>query len=62
MQHDLWGVVGTQAGRWAALRERIAAHGLRNSLLTARRILHARNVISAPTGNVTRPTPDSDRD
>ncbi|GIH23596.1 ribonucleoside-diphosphate reductase [Acrocarpospora phusangensis] len=35
LQHDLWGTPGTQDGRWAALRERIAAHGLRNSLLIA---------------------------
>ncbi|MGY4911651.1 ribonucleoside-diphosphate reductase subunit alpha [Micromonospora aurantiaca (nom. illeg.)] len=32
---DLWGAEPAQAGRWAALRERIAAHGLRNSLLVA---------------------------
>ncbi|MEU7616438.1 ribonucleoside-diphosphate reductase subunit alpha [Micromonospora rifamycinica] len=32
---DLWGVEPSQAGRWAALRTRIAAHGLRNSLLVA---------------------------
>ncbi|MEV4829833.1 ribonucleoside-diphosphate reductase subunit alpha [Micromonospora sp. NPDC049257] len=32
---DLWGVEPTQAARWAALRTRIAAHGLRNSLLVA---------------------------
>ena len=31
----LWDVTGTQTERWAALRERIAAHGLRNSLLIA---------------------------
>jgi ribonucleoside-diphosphate reductase alpha chain len=35
LQHDLWGVTGTQDGRWAALRERVAATGLRNSLLIA---------------------------
>jgi ribonucleoside-diphosphate reductase alpha chain len=35
LQPDLWGVTGAQAGRWAALRQRIAAHGLRNSLLVA---------------------------
>ncbi|MFI7694744.1 ribonucleoside-diphosphate reductase subunit alpha [Nonomuraea sp. NPDC049655] len=35
LQHDLWGQSGTQAGRWDAVRERIAAHGLRNSLLIA---------------------------
>lgn len=32
---DLWGVEPTQTARWAALRTRIAAHGLRNSLLVA---------------------------
>ncbi|WP_229398869.1 ribonucleoside-diphosphate reductase subunit alpha [Micromonospora okii] len=32
---DLWGVEPGQAQRWAALRSRIAAHGLRNSLLVA---------------------------
>ncbi|MGW0103323.1 hypothetical protein ACWDWR_35910, partial [Nocardia sp. NPDC003354] len=32
---DLWGAEPAQAGRWAALRERIAAGGLRNSLLVA---------------------------
>ncbi|MEU1755168.1 ribonucleoside-diphosphate reductase subunit alpha [Micromonospora matsumotoense] len=32
---DLWGVEPTQVDRWAALRTRIAAHGLRNSLLVA---------------------------
>ncbi len=35
LQPDLWGVAVTQAGRWAALRERVAATGLRNSLLIA---------------------------
>jgi ribonucleoside-diphosphate reductase alpha chain len=35
LQPDLWGVTPTQAERWAALRDRIAAHGLRNSLLVA---------------------------
>jgi ribonucleoside-diphosphate reductase alpha chain len=35
LQHDLWGVSGTQADRWAALRARIAGTGLRNSLLIA---------------------------
>lgn len=34
-QPDLWDVTGTQSERWAALRERIAEHGLRNSLLIA---------------------------
>jgi ribonucleoside-diphosphate reductase alpha chain len=32
---DLWGVEPSQTARWAALKERIAAHGLRNSLLVA---------------------------
>jgi ribonucleoside-diphosphate reductase alpha chain len=35
LQHDLWDVPGTQAGRWKALRKRIAKTGLRNSLLVA---------------------------
>ncbi|KGN41457.1 ribonucleoside-diphosphate reductase [Knoellia aerolata DSM 18566] len=35
LQPDLWDVTGTQTQRWAAVRERIAAHGLRNSLLIA---------------------------
>jgi ribonucleoside-diphosphate reductase alpha chain len=35
LQPDLWGVAGTQSERWAALRDRIAATGLRNSLLVA---------------------------
>ncbi|MEU6075718.1 ribonucleoside-diphosphate reductase subunit alpha [Micromonospora sp. NPDC047074] len=35
LQPDLWGVPGTQTARWTALRERVAAHGLRNSLLVA---------------------------
>lgn len=35
LQQDLWDVTGTQAERWAALRARIAEHGLRNSLLIA---------------------------
>jgi ribonucleoside-diphosphate reductase alpha chain len=35
LQHDLWGVTGTQAGRWKALRRRVAKIGLRNSLLIA---------------------------
>ncbi|MEU8187980.1 ribonucleoside-diphosphate reductase subunit alpha [Micromonospora carbonacea] len=32
---DLWGAEVTQTARWAALRARIAGHGLRNSLLVA---------------------------
>jgi ribonucleoside-diphosphate reductase alpha chain len=35
LQPDLWGVTPTQAARWAAVRQRIAATGLRNSLLIA---------------------------
>ncbi|MBM7773207.1 ribonucleoside-diphosphate reductase alpha chain [Actinokineospora baliensis] len=35
LQPDLWGVTPTQTERWAAVRERIAEHGLRNSLLVA---------------------------
>jgi ribonucleoside-diphosphate reductase alpha chain len=35
LQFDLWGVTPTDEARWAELRARIAAHGLRNSLLIA---------------------------
>ncbi|CRK57915.1 Ribonucleotide reductase of class Ia (aerobic), alpha subunit [Alloactinosynnema sp. L-07] len=35
LQPDLWAVTPTQTERWAAVRERIAEHGLRNSLLIA---------------------------
>ncbi len=35
LQPDLWGVAGTQTARWEALRARVAATGLRNSLLVA---------------------------
>lgn len=35
LQPDLWGVTPTQTERWAALREGVAEHGLRNSLLLA---------------------------
>ncbi|WP_121162758.1 ribonucleoside-diphosphate reductase subunit alpha [Micromonospora pisi] len=35
LQPDLWGVTPSQTERWATLRERVAAHGLRNSLLVA---------------------------
>jgi len=35
LQHDLWDVSGTEPERWTALRTRIAATGLRNSLLIA---------------------------
>jgi ribonucleoside-diphosphate reductase alpha chain len=35
LQPDLWGVSGTQADRWKALRKRVSKTGLRNSLLIA---------------------------
>jgi ribonucleoside-diphosphate reductase alpha chain len=35
LHHELWGTQVTQADRWAALKEKIAEHGLRNSLLIA---------------------------
>jgi ribonucleoside-diphosphate reductase alpha chain len=35
LQPDLWGVTPTRTERWDALRERVAEHGLRNSLLVA---------------------------
>ena len=35
LQFDLWDAEPSDAERWAPLRERIAAHGLRNSLLIA---------------------------
>lgn len=35
LQPDLWEVTPAQTQRWTALRERIATHGLRNSLLVA---------------------------
>jgi ribonucleoside-diphosphate reductase alpha chain len=35
LQFDLWGVTPTETAAWEALRERIARHGLRNSLLIA---------------------------
>jgi ribonucleoside-diphosphate reductase alpha chain len=35
LQPDLWGVTPTQTERWTALREQVAEHGLRNSLLVA---------------------------
>jgi ribonucleoside-diphosphate reductase alpha chain len=35
LQPDLWGTPVTQLERWTALRERVAATGLRNSLLVA---------------------------
>ncbi len=35
LQFDLWGVTPSEQAAWAALKSRIAAHGLRNSLLIA---------------------------
>ena len=35
LQHDVYGVTPTQTERWAAVRARIAEHGLRNSLMIA---------------------------
>ena len=35
LQFDLWGVAPSDPDRWGPLRERIARHGLRNSLLVA---------------------------
>jgi ribonucleoside-diphosphate reductase alpha chain len=35
LQFDAWGVMPSEAFDWPALRERIARHGLRNSLLVA---------------------------
>jgi ribonucleoside-diphosphate reductase alpha chain len=35
LQFDLWGVTPSDPERWDALRDRIAEHGLRNSLLIA---------------------------
>ncbi|NLA36303.1 MAG: ribonucleoside-diphosphate reductase subunit alpha, partial [Actinobacteria bacterium] len=35
LQMDLWGVTPSDPQRWQTLRDRIAAHGLRNSLLIA---------------------------
>ena len=35
LQFDLWGVEPTDVERWQGLRDRIAEHGLRNSLLIA---------------------------
>ena len=35
LQFDLWGVEPTQTERWAEVRELIAKHGLRNSLMIA---------------------------
>ncbi len=35
LQFDLWGVQPTDMNRWAALKEKIKKHGLRNSLMIA---------------------------
>jgi ribonucleoside-diphosphate reductase alpha chain len=35
LQFDLWNVTATDPARWQVLREKIKAHGLRNSLLIA---------------------------
>ena len=35
LQFDLWGVEPTQTERWAEVRELVATHGLRNSLMIA---------------------------
>ncbi|OXA51931.1 ribonucleoside-diphosphate reductase large subunit [Folsomia candida] len=35
LQYDMWGVTPTDLWDWAALKEKIAQHGLRNSLLLA---------------------------
>ncbi|KAF5344932.1 hypothetical protein D9758_011605 [Tetrapyrgos nigripes] len=35
LQYDMWGVTPTGLWDWASLKEKIAKHGLRNSLLTA---------------------------
>ncbi|HEX6885605.1 MAG TPA: ribonucleoside-diphosphate reductase subunit alpha, partial [Planctomycetota bacterium] len=35
LQFDLWGVQPSQPARWTELKERVAKHGLRNSLLLA---------------------------
>jgi ribonucleoside-diphosphate reductase alpha chain len=35
LQPDLWGVTPAQTERWTRLRQRVAEHGLRNSLLIA---------------------------
>ncbi len=35
LQYDLWGVTPTELWDWAALKEKIAVHGLRNSLVCA---------------------------
>jgi len=35
LQFDLWGITPTETAAWEALKQRIAQHGLRNSLLIA---------------------------
>jgi len=35
LQYDLWGVTPTELWDWASLKEKIAVHGLRNSLVCA---------------------------
>lgn len=35
LQHDMWGVQGSDHLDWAGLRAKIAKHGVRNSLLVA---------------------------
>ncbi|MBM2620898.1 ribonucleoside-diphosphate reductase subunit alpha [Actinoplanes sp. LDG1-06] len=35
LHHELWGATPSQTERWAALKARIAEHGLRNSLMIA---------------------------
>nr|CAD7429334.1 unnamed protein product [Timema monikensis] len=35
LQYDMWGVTPTSLWDWAALKQKIAAHGVRNSLLLA---------------------------
>ncbi|XP_012281930.1 ribonucleoside-diphosphate reductase large subunit [Orussus abietinus] len=35
LQYDMWGVTPTNLWNWAALKEKIAKHGVRNSLLIA---------------------------
>jgi len=35
LQPDLWGVTPSDPARWAAVKQKVAAHGLRNSLLIA---------------------------
>ena len=35
LQYDMWGVVPSPRWNWAGLKESIATHGVRNSLLLA---------------------------